>query len=518
MQRLLTTSRPQTRQGEISAKFGTLAQSTPLFDTATLRQIEIQALGAVKPGETSLMQRAGHALYRLAIARYPHTQRIWVVAGAGNNGGDAIVAATWLKRSGRKVVLTWLGSPERMSSNTAQAIAAANDADVPISLGHSAAPNADLIIDGLLGIGFDGARPLSDMVLKHIDKINTHEASVLAVDLPSGLVADTGMAPGACVRADTTLTFLRAKRGLFTADGRAFAGDIWLDDLAIGTYPQIPAARLYAGDLTQHTARAANTHKGSFGDVVVIGGSSGMTGATILAGKSALHAGAGRVYISLLSPSQPGILGDTEQPELMFRALSTIAAEQFTIACGCGGGNDIASVLPDVFGKCPRLVLDADALNAVANNPALGQQLAARVQAGLSTIITPHPLEAARLLGSTSAQVQANRPAAAQTLAERFNCICVLKGSGTIVAAPEQIPFINSSGNAALATAGTGDVLAGWIAGRWSANRNMNTHENLQLLVAQSVWEHGHAADLWLSSGHRGPLPAATLANMLLTD
>lgn len=486
-----------------------------LADTATTRHVETQALAAVQPGETSLMQRAGHALYRLIMARYPHAQNIWVLAGAGNNGGDAIVAAAWLHKASKQVHVTWLGSPAQMSSDTAKAVAAAQQAGLTLHpLGSEVAlPAIELMIDGLLGIGLTPDRPVSTEIAQIIDAINQLPAPVVAVDLPSGLIADTGAIAGCCVQADTTLTFLCAKPGLFTAEGRAYSGEIWLDtlDMALSA-PFPPAARLWTGVLP-HPPRAHNTHKGSFGDVAVVGGADSMTGAAILAARAAIGAGAGRVYVCLLTQSPAATALDTLHPELMFRAIQQLDVSKLTVACGCGAGQEVAHVLPKLLRKCPRLLLDADALNAIAADAALQQLLKARAPMQMTTVITPHPLEAARLLNITVDQVQTSRLKTAKTLAQHFGCICVLKGSGTIIATSRQISLINISGNAALSTAGTGDVLAGWLTGRWSAFPD----EVLQHNIACGVWQHGDAADRWQQAGHTGPLPASQLIDWLLS-
>ena len=240
-----------------------------------------------------------------------------------------------------------------------------------------------------------------------------------------------------------------------------------------------------------------------------------MTGAALLAGRAAHAAGAGRVYVNLLDDGSTGLSTDPMRPELMFRrawwqsAPETLASA--TIVCGCGGGEAVRSALPRLLSIGRRLVLDADALNAIASDEALQAQLAARVARGNTTVLTPHPLEAARLLGATARDVQADRLHSAQQLAQRFGCVVLLKGSGSIIAAPGRAPWINPTGNAALATAGTGDVLAGWIGGLWAQDASA---ERAFEIAAAAAHAHGAAAD----AAHVSPLRAADLVEWMLSS
>jgi hydroxyethylthiazole kinase-like uncharacterized protein yjeF len=261
------------------------------------------------------------------------------------------------------------------------------------------------------------------------------------------------------------------------------------------------------------------SHKGSFGDVVVIGGQgigvdgAGMTGAAVLAARAALNAGAGRVFVGLLQ-SKDGHepTWDPVSPELMFRRterlLERATLQQAAVVCGCGGGTSVAAVLPEVLSGAARLVLDADALNAIAVDRNLQTLLSHRAGRGWTTVITPHPLEAARLLGADTAIVMADRLNAACTLADRLGVICVLKGSGTVIAAPGGVPWINPTGNAALATAGTGDVLAGMV-GSAMARHGENGVAAALPRIASAVFQHGWLADGWPQGAH---LSAGALA------
>ena len=454
------------------------------------------------------MQSAGLAAARLAQALVPHAQHVQVFAGPGNNGGDGAVAATLLHQGGHQVSLSLMADAARLPADAAHALALAQAAGVPVhpSLPAADAP-CDLRIDALLGLGAN--RAPEGLVADAINFIQADNTPVLAVDLPSGLHADTGAVMGLAVRATATLALLTLNPGLFTASGRDHSGEVWFDNLGVSTDATPGVARLAGEQRSAWPARQHAHHKGSFGDVAVVGGAAGMTGAAWLAAQAALAAGAGRVFCSLLDEHAALLL--PQRPELMGRPAWWLSAPPLlarsTVVCGCGGGDAVRHVLPPLLAHAGRLVLDADALNAIAADTSLQRTLRARSDRGLPTVLTPHPLEAARLLDSTAAQVQADRLAAAQTLAERYGCVVVLKGSGTVVAAPGLLPSINWSGNARLATAGSGDVLAGWIAGTWSAAK-VDAH---QAAVA-SVWLHGHAAD----NSHALPLRASDLIEAMV--
>jgi len=490
-------------------------QPHPLFNTAATRRMERQAAAALPPH--ALMQRAGLAVARLARALAPHTRTVWIACGPGNNGGDGLEAAMHLQRDGRRVVVTWLGSPEhapadaRQSWQRAQAAGVAWADEAPTDMTAS-----DLCIDALLGIGVTSIpsaapREPNSRMLATLTALHYSPAPVLAVDLPSGLDADTGQfaagfsAPASDTRshrqARHTLSLLTLKPGLFTASGRDAAGKVWLDDLGLPAAQEAPSAWL-AGPVLP-APRSHASHKGSYGDVAVVGGEGlaarglGMTGAALLAASAALHAGAGRVLVALLDDGRMAL--DGVQPELMFRRFDALALEELTVVCGCGGGEAVRTVLPTVLAQAARLVLDADALNALAADAALRSLVVNRSVRGLPTVLTPHPLEAARLLGLSAAEVQADRLRAAQQLAQQLHCIVVLKGSGTVIAAPGQAPAINPTGNARLATAGTGDVLAGMVGAGLAGGRA--TGADALHAATEAVYLHGLAADRWPAEG-----------------
>lgn len=473
-------------------------RALPLHGVAPTRVAEAAAAAAL-PAH-ALMQRAGLATARLALALAPHARAIWIACGPGNNGGDGLEAAMHLRRWDMNPIVTWLGSPERAPADARAAWQRARDAGVRFAGQPPPGLQAqDLCIDALLGIG--AARPPAARMAGWLRQLRAGPAPLLAVDLPTGLNADTGallepagtemdgQPPGPAAR--HTLSLLTLKPGLFTAHGRDACGQIWFDDLGVAC-AEPPTAWLNGAPAP--ALRPHASHKGSHGDVAVIGGQTGgqvaMAGAALLAASAALHGGAGRVYVGLLGAS--GLRCDVARPELMFRAPATLPLAELTVVCGCGGGAAVAELLPRALDAAPRLVLDADALNALALDPAaLAPRLRQRAARSWATVLTPHPLEAARLLGIGASDVQRDRLAAAQSLAGRFQAVAVLKGSGSIVAAPGEAPRINPTGNARLGTAGTGDVLAGLIGARLAAG--LPAFE----AACAAAHQHGAAADSW---------------------
>jgi ADP-dependent NAD(P)H-hydrate dehydratase / NAD(P)H-hydrate epimerase len=481
----------------------------PLHDAAGTRAVEL-ATQTTLPAHR-LMSLAGLAVARLALAAHPHARVMQVFAGPGNNGGDALVAARHLHQAGRRVTVSLISGATPLPSDAAQALHDAQTAGVPIHARLDQSTH-DLAIDGLLGIGAN--RPATGALAQAITCMNTQSPAVLAIDVPSGLSADTGSLLGdQAVRAGITLSLLTLKPGLFTALGRGHASEVWFDDLNVVNLVASAEPTAWLNSAPSVRSRAHASHKGSHGDVAVVGGAAGMVGAAWLAARAALAAGAGRVYCSLLDANAPAV--DTQAPELMARREWWRSDPQVlranTVVCGCGGGDAVRGALPALLSHAGRLVLDADALNAVANDAPLRALLRQRTHRGAGTVLTPHPLEAARLLNVSTAQVQQDRLRAAQHLADELHVSVLLKGSGSVIAAPQHLPLINATGNAALATAGTGDVLAGFVAGLWAQQPLAMAQD----VASMAAWWHGQAADDWLRAGHCGPLRASNLVEAL---
>jgi ADP-dependent NAD(P)H-hydrate dehydratase / NAD(P)H-hydrate epimerase len=478
----------------------------PLHRAETTRRIEQAALAGRPPH--SLMRRAGEAVARLALAVAPHARHVWVAAGPGNNGGDGLEAAVHLCAAGRSVHITLLADPASLPPDASAAFARATGAGATFGPAPHRVELDDLAIDGLLGIG---ARRAPEGALRDaISRLNGVAAPVLAIDLPSGLHPDTGALLGdSAVRARDTLALLTIKPGLFTAAGRDHAGAIWRDtlDVAAGSADARLGGRPTLASALHRRRHAA--HKGNFGDVLVIGGAPGMAGAAVLAARAALALGAGRVFAVVLDAAHPAM--DNAQPELMFRhagwAAQPAVLAAVTVVCGCGAGEAVRETLPALMHHAARLVLDADALNAIAADAALAALLRARGARGKPTVATPHPLEAARLLGTDAPAVQADRLAACHALAIRLDCCVLLKGSGTVLCAPDAQLIVNPTGNALLSTAGTGDVLAGAVGSLWAQNSGMAALD----VAAAAAWLHGAAADAAHHAGDQTPLTASRL-------
>jgi ADP-dependent NAD(P)H-hydrate dehydratase / NAD(P)H-hydrate epimerase len=421
-----------------------------------------------------------------------------------------------LRRAGKNVQVSLAGDPSKMPADAAASLRRAVDAGVAIGEAPTALADVDLALDALLGLG--ATREPEGAVAQMVRALNATACPRLAVDLPSGLAADTGAPLGLLVvRATHTLALLTLKPGLFTAMGREQAGGLWFDDLGCAAESAAVPPRAQLGDADSarllRAARGHAGHKGGYGDVMVVGGAPGMSGALTLAARAAAAGGAGRVFACALDPSLP--THDAMAPELMWRPAlwhnDPQTWQDATVVCGCGGGDAVREALSVLLSRSARLVLDADALNAVAADTALQSLLGARAARGRATVLTPHPLEAARLLALADAgKVQANRLAAAQSLAQRFNCTVLLKGSGSVIAAPRRTPVINPTGNARLAGAGTGDVLAGWLGGLWSASAATGAMADAFAAARGAAYWHGAAAQ-------RGDMSAPLTAGALLS-
>ena len=478
----------------------TARTEAPLLGTAATRRLEARAAAALPPH--TLMRRAGLAVARLAMALAPHARTVWIACGPGNNGGDGFEAALHLQAQGFSPFVSWRGDADRLPEDAHASLARAQAAGV--RLAEDAPAHWDLAIDALLGLG--GRRAPEGHLADWLQRMHAHPAPVLAVDLPSGLDADTGLSTAPALAATAPrhcLSLLSLKPGQFTHQGRDRCGTLWFDDLGCAADAADAAdARLPGAPDPRRRAHAS--HKGSYGDVAVLGGAPGLAGAAVLAATAALHAGAGRVFVGLLDPA--GTAWNPDLPELMFRPTHALPQPGQAVVCGCGGGNAVAALLPRLLSHKGPLLLDADALNAVAADPALQELLRQRRE---PAVLTPHPLEAARLLGCDTAQVQTDRLKAASALSQALNSVVVLKGSGSVIASPGELPCINPTGNARLASAGTGDVLAGFIGALLAQGMDAGA------AAREAVWRHGALADRWPS---QTPLTASALARQWCVD
>ena len=473
-------------------------KALPVLTPDEVRALEARA---ARPGGPSLMERAGRAVAQAARRLAADTGApILVIAGPGNNGGDAWVAAAHLAESFHGVVVFDVTGtePRTVEARVAREGFASRGGNVVRAWPESLRPS--LIVDGLLGLGL--SRDVDTNFADIIHKVNASGAPVLAIDAPSGLDTGSGTVRGSAVRATNTITFLAHKAGLYTADGIEYRGTLEMDDLGMGEESRRDAhGSLLTPDVARGwlKARRGNSHKGNFGLVAVIGGNRGMVGAAILAARAALLCGAGKVRTGLLASDAPSV--DLERPELMLGSVDD-AMQAEVIVAGPGAGQSPSAtsvsmfernVLPALIASAKPLVLDADALNAIAFNASLETDLAARTRA--PTILTPHPAEAARLLHRKTGQVNEDRVGSAVALAKRFNAHVVLKGAGSICAFPDGHWSVNTTGNPGLAAAGSGDVLAGIIAAMLA--QKLEPGEALQYAVCL----HGAAADSLVARG-----------------
>lgn len=469
-----------------------------IYSVNQVREIERTAMAALPDG--SLMSRAGAAVAQLALSMLAsgHADPVLVLAGPGNNGGDALEASALLAQRGQRVLVVLMADPQRLPKDAQAAYQRARHANVAFVDRFDVTARWALAIDGLFGIGL--SRPLEGPFAAAVEQINALDCPVLAIDVPSGLDADSGRVIGdaVAVKAHTTLTLIGDKPGLHTGSGRDYAGLVLVDSLELDVESfGAPLARLIKPAMFPNVfaPRPHASHKGSFGDVTVIGGAAGMVGAVLLAARMAAMAGAGRVFAAFAGTA-PAF--DPVHPELMCRDAHAIDLQRGAVVIGPGLGlsRDGHDLLARALASHLPLVLDADALNLVAQEYGLQQRLSRR---RAPSLLTPHPAEAARLMGSDTEQVQANRLSVAAELASRFNACVILKGSGSIVAVPDGRLAINTTGNAALATAGSGDVLAG-LCGALLAQQ----HTPWEAALA-GVWIHGAAADQMVADG-MGPV------------
>ncbi len=479
---------------------------TPLFTVAELRAIEQGAQAGLLHGE--LMSRAGRgAARRIDALAGDRRASVCVVAGPGNNGGDGFVVAAELAARGHEVRCVLLVARQPVPTDAHAAFQRWRDGGGAV---FATLPDRrfDIVVDALFGIGL--ARPLQGEFLDGARWINEHAERVVALDVPSGLDSDRGAWVGdvAGVRADLTVTFLGDKPGLHTGAGIDAAGDVQVDLLGLEPGPSVVLLTALDDFPDIARPRRRDTHKGSFGNVLVVGGGAGMVGAPLLAARAALRLGAGRVYVDCIGA--PELRVDPVQPELMFRPHASIAdPESAVVGCGLGVDGAARSAFAWSLGLARALVIDADALNLLATEPALRAALRERAA---PSVVTPHPLEAARLLKISAHDVQRDRLGAARTLAGDLRAIVVLKGAGTVIAAPDGRTAINPTGSAALATAGTGDVLAGMLGALLAQG-----FDAWQSVVA-AVWLHGAAVrgagDVGIVAGDLAPRAAAALRGL----
>ncbi len=468
-------------------------QTTPVFLTEHIRVLEQRALAQDPP--PPLMERAGAATAELARhVAGDRARRVLVLAGPGNNGGDAFIAARYLKQWWFDVRVVFMGDAAKLKDDAKAAFDAWATAGGAVSKTVPQGYDWQLAIDGLFGIGL--RRELDDQYVGLVRAVNDSGRPVIAIDVPSGIDADSGQVMGVAIRANHTITFLGFKAGLHTLDGPDHSGEIHLEKLGVDQAPFPDGHGYLIGDEVVATAlapRPLNSHKGRYGDVAIIGGATGMVGAALLAGRAALKLGAGRVLVGMLGDG-PAV--DFAQPDLMIRSVEELLEWQslgaIVVGPGLGQSDPARHALSRIITIDAPLVLDADALNLLADSDDLKATIRGRDRA---TLLTPHPAEAARLLAVDTDWIQGDRISAAQKIASEFEAGAVIKGCGSVCAFSEGTWCINTSGNPGMASAGMGDVLAG-ILGALLA-QGASAHNAL----LAGVHAHGMAADELVVNG-----------------
>ncbi|MDF2183184.1 NAD(P)H-hydrate dehydratase [Grimontia hollisae] len=454
----------------------------------------------------SLMERAGQAAFNALRTRYPEVKNILVCCGSGNNGGDGYVIARLAKEAGLSVTLWSLADPLKLQGDALTAQQKFTAAGGVIHQGTTPCGGFDVIVDALFGTGL--CHEVSGKYLSAIESINRTHCPVIAVDLPSGLNADTGRIWGDAVVADLTVSFVALKQGLFTGKARDCCGDIHYDGLGIGEEfaVHIPcSAKLLDNQRAARLepVRGRSAHKGNAGRVLCIGGQRGMGGAITLCGQATLRVGAGLVAVLTDESHVPALL--VRQPELMTRwwheseGLAPLNAHlEWADVIAVGPGLGSSSWARQLFGQAvisgKPLVVDADALHVLAASPAYSD----------NWILTPHPGEAANLLRCCVTDIERDRFSAVKEIQKRYGGVVVLKGAGTIVYDGSEVNIV-AAGNPGMASGGMGDVLTGVIAGCVAQTRSLTQ------AAIFGAYLHSAAADVAARQGERGLLASDLL-------
>lgn len=475
-----------------------------IFSAADVRAMDRHAIEAGGIPAHDLMQRAGAAAFQCLRHAWPGARQIAVLSGAGNNAGDGFVIARLAREAGMVVQVACVGDPRRLAGAAAEAFrdfAAAGGSHRPFEPGVLS--GAELIVDALLGIGID--RDVEGPMRAAIEAANAERVPIFALDLPSGLDAETGRVRGAAIRAARTMTFLALKSGLYLGDAPDHVGQLEFAGLGLPP-PSQWKPRLMRLDAAAVAAmlppRRSSAHKGEFGRVLVIGGHA-MPGAARLTGEAALRAGAGVVTVATSAASVAAIV--CERPELIVRPaapaeLARLAGAADAVAIGPGLGLDdgAAALFDAIAADGCMLIVDADALTLLSRRP----------RRNARWVLTPHPGEAARLLGCDTADIQRDRLGSAARIAERYGGSCLLKGARTIVATAEGTPWVCDRGNPGMATAGSGDVLTGVVAALIAGGSEP------PLAAAAGAWIHATAGDRAAGLQPRGLIAGDLLAEI----
>ena len=463
-----------------------------LYTADQVRQLDHIAIVDHGISGFELMSRAARTTLDVICQQWPDLNSIQVFCGSGNNGGDGYLVALLAHRKALDVSIITLKEPELLSGDALRAFQYCSDAGIAIApFTDKTAINAELVVDAMLGSGLVGN--VRGRYKEAIKVINSSSAYCCAVDIPSGLSADTGIPLGLSIRADLTVSFIGLKQGLLTGEGRHYCGDIRFNDLAIPTevLNQVqPSCLRINREMLKGciNPRSPSTHKGDNGHVLLLGGNHGMPGAIIMAAEAAIHSGVGRVtvatreeHLSALAIRCPEVMARSVDDKTAFQAL--LKGKDVVVA-GPGLGQDdwAYTLLQEVVASECSVILDADALNLLSQHP----QLQKRRKSPM--ILTPHPGEASRLLHTDNIKIQQDRFSAVAECVEQFSAITLLKGAGTIISDGSN-HYLCSAGNPGMAVAGMGDVLSG-VLGALLA-------QGIEPLKATllACWLHSSAAD-----------------------
>lgn len=479
------------------------SSKTPIYLVQQIREFERLAEERFHISGQVMMQRAGHAAFDFLSRRFPQAQKIAVFCGSGNNGGDGYVIAQLAHERGLKVTVWQVGQQENMKEEAKQAFAACQKAGVAIFPFDEKIDltQVDLLVDAILGIGVHDL--VRDDIVTVIEKMQHTQLPIFSIDVPSGVDADTGQILGTAIHASATMTFIGLKLGLLTGSGTACIGELALNNLQLPTelfsHIEPSAEKIQLSSYAAYLKpRARDWHKGLSGRVLVIGGDEGFSGAPRMAAEAALRVGAG--LVSVVTRTQYAAIMNVNCPEIMCRGiehpeeLAPLLAKTDVIVLGPGLGQSAWShAIWETIAKQTRpMVVDADGLNLLA---------ASKDNASHENwVLTPHPGEAARLLNTTVSAIQQDRLGTVKALQKRYGGVVLLKGAGSLVAAPNSLPALCDKGNPGMATGGMGDVLSGVIGGLIAQSIPLGEAAKLGMCL------HAAAGDMAAKEGERGTI------------
>lgn len=481
----------------------------PVYQIDQIRELERLAAERFGVSGTVMMQRAGKAAFEFLLRRWPHANRLAVFCGGGNNGGDGYILAGLARERGLEVTVWQVGSCSHYSPEAEQALHFCQQAGVTIESFNAMADlhHPDVIVDAMCGIGLKAAP--SDDVATAIHRIQRQQIPVLAIDIPTGVNADTGHVAGAAIHAMATMTFIGLKLGLLTGAGAACAGELVMSDLQLP--PELfacvkpSAEKIHINLFGKYLQpRLRDWHKGLSGHLLVVGGEAGFSGAARMAAEAALRVGAGLVTVA--TRPECAITMNSTRPEMMCHGIDHAdelgplieKADAIVLGPGLGQSAWAEALWERVLASELPLLVDADGLNLLAGQPITKS----------GWVLTPHPGEAARLLDVSSDQIQENRLESANAISKRYGGVCVLKGVGTLIVTAGSVPAVCDKGNPGMASAGMGDILSGVIGGLLAQRIPVGDAARL------GVYLHAMAGDLAAKEGERGMIATDLLPHL----